>query len=130
MRTLFLTLTAAVMLLAPVSASAAVRGFVAVHPYARPYWYGGYWRPGYYWGPWGSWYGGCYPNSGEIKLDTRVKDAQVSVNGGYAGTTHEAKRMHLRPGNYNIEIREGGHSQFDEKIYVAAGKTVHLHPEL
>jgi hypothetical protein len=38
--------------------------------------------------------------------------------------------MHLRPGNYNIEIREGGRTQFSERVYVAAGKTLHLHPGL
>jgi hypothetical protein len=59
-----------------------------------------------------------------------VKDAQVFINGAYAGTTHQNKSMHLRPGSYNIEIREGGRTQYAEKIYVVAGKTLHLHPEL
>jgi hypothetical protein len=112
------------MAFAPTSASAA-RVFVG-RPYFggwyAPYW-GAYWGPGYY-----GYYG--YPNSGEIKLDTKVKDAQVFINGAYAGTTHENKSMHLRPGSYNIEIREAGHTQFDEKVYIAAGKTLHLHPGL
>jgi hypothetical protein len=38
--------------------------------------------------------------------------------------------MHLRPGSYNIEIREGGQTPFAEQVYVAAGKTIHLQPEL
>ena len=102
--------------------------------YGRPY-YGGFYRPfwGPYWGPaYGGYYGGyyAYPNSGEIKLDTKVKDAHVFINGAYAGTTHENKTMHLRPGTYNIEIREFGQSHFSQKVYVAAGKTLHLHPEL
>jgi hypothetical protein len=54
----------------------------------------------------------------------------VFINGAYAGTTHENKTMHLRPGSYNIEIREAGQTQFNQKVYVAAGKTLHLHPEL
>ena len=126
-----LILGAVLMSLAPVSASAAVRGFVVV---GRPY-YGGYyapfWRP--YWGGyWGGYYGPAYayPNSGEVKLDTKVKDAQVFINGAYAGTTHENKTMHLRPGSYNIEIREAGTTQYAEKLYVVAGKTLHIHPEL
>ena len=126
---LLMVLTAALMTLAPMSASAAVRGFVVV---GRPHYYGGLYRP--YWGPyWGPAYGGYYnahPNSGEVKLDTKVKDAQVFINGAYAGTTHQNKTMNLRPGNYNIEIREGGHTQFAERVYVVAGKTLHLHPEL
>jgi hypothetical protein len=126
-----LVLAAALMTLAPLSASAAVRGrvFIGGGYWGGPYWGGPYWG-GPYWGPyWGPAYY-AYPNTGEIKIDTKVKDAQVFINGAYAGTTHENKKMHLRPGSYNLEIREGGRAQFAEKVYVAAGKTLHLHPEL
>src|SRR5438034_9060397 len=123
-----LVLAAALMTLAPVCASAAVRGFVVV---GRPY-YGGFYRP--YWGPYWcpSYYGSVYaqPNSGEVKLDTKVKDAQVFIDGSYAGTTHQNKSMYLRPGSYNIEIREAGRTRYAEKVYVVAGKTLHLRPEL
>jgi hypothetical protein len=128
MKRIILTLAAALMTLAPITASAAVRGVVVV---GRPFgWYGGWYAP--YWGPyWGpSWGSAYYPNSGEVKLDTKIKDAQVFINGAYAGTTHENKTMHLRPGNYNIEIKEGGQTQFAQNVYVVAGKTLHLHPEL
>ena len=94
-----LVLAASLMMLAPVSAPAAVRVFVG-----GPY-YSGFYRP--FWGPyWGPAYYG-YSNAGEVKLDTKVKDAGVFINGAYAGTTHDNKTMHLRPGTYNIEIREG-----------------------
>ena len=131
MRKGLLILATALMTLAPMSATAAVRGFVVV---GRPY-YGGWYRPfwGPYWGPYWGVYGpayGYYPNSGEVKLDTKVKDAQVFINGAYAGTTKENKTMHLRPGNYNIEIREGSSLAFSQKVYVVAGKTLKLHPEL
>ena len=122
-----LILCMALMTLAPMSASAAIRGFVVV---GRPF-YGGFYAP--FWGPyWGGYWGSAYayPNSGEVKLDTKVKDAQVFINGAYAGTTHENKSMHLRPGNYNIEIKEGGQTQYAERVYVVAGRTLHLHPEL
>lgn len=123
MKKALLTLALGSALLAPMSASAAVRVFVG----GGPVFYGGY-RP--FWGPyWGPGYG-YYPNSGEVKLDTKVKDAQVFINGGYAGTTHDNKTMHLRPGSYNIEIREHGQTPFAEQVYVAAGKTIHLQPEL
>jgi hypothetical protein len=97
----------------------------------RPY-YGGSYRP--FWGPyWGTGYGTAYfayPNAGDVKLDTKVKDAGVFINGAYAGTTHDNKTMHLRPGSCNIEIREAGRTAFAEKVYVVSGKTLHLHPEL
>ena len=126
-----LILAAALMTLVPIGASAAVRGFVVV---GRPYFSGGFYRP--FWGPyWGSYWGPAYgyyyaPNSGEVKLDTKVKDAQVFINGAYAGTTKENKSMRLRPGNYSLEIRQAGRAQYARKIYVEAGKTLHLHPEL
>ena len=129
MRKGLLILAAAVVTIAPMNASAAVRGFVVV---GRPYYYGGWYAP--YWGPyWGPGWGGYYyghPNAGEVKLDTKVKDAQVFINGAFAGTTHQNKSMYLRPGSYNIEIREFGRTQYAQKVYVVAGKTLKLHPEL
>jgi hypothetical protein len=115
MRTGLLILAASLMALAPVSAPAQMRGYVMV---GRPYW--------------GPMYGGYYANpyAGEVKLDTKVKDAGVFINGAYAGTTHQNKSMHLRPGTYNIEIKEAGSTRYAEKIYVVAGKTLHLQPEL
>src|ERR1022692_134137 len=115
MRKGLLILAVSLMALAPLSAPAQVRGFVMV---GRPYW--------------GPMYGGYYasPNSGQVKLDTKVKDAGVFINGAYAGTTHQNKSMYLRAGTYNIEIREAGTARFTEKVYVVAGKTLHLHPEL
>jgi hypothetical protein len=117
-----LTLAIALMTMVPMSASAAVRVFVGGPVY------GGLYAP--YWGPYWGYRYGYFPNSGEVKLETKVKDAQVFINGAFAGTTHDNKTMHLRPGSYNLEIRENGQTPFSEKIYVAAGKTLHLHPEL
>jgi PEGA domain len=125
-----LVLAAALMTLAPTTASAAIRGGVFVGgPRFYGGWYGGYWGP-YYWGPYWGPYSYGYPYAGEVKLDTKVKDAQVFINGSYAGTTKEDKTMHLRPGSYKIEIREGERTAFSQDVYVAAGKTIHLHPEL
>jgi len=130
MRKGLLILAAALMTLAPMSAPAQVRTRVIV---GRPY-YGGFYRPywGSYWGYGPGYWGPVYahPNSGEVKLDTKVKNADVFINGSYAGSTKQNKSMYLRPGNYNIEIREAGRTQFAERVYVVAGKTLHLHPEL
>ena len=132
-----LILATALMMLAPMSAPAAVRVVVGrpLHGYyGRPLYgyYGGFYDPFWnpYWGP--AYYGGYYghPNQGEVKIDTKVKDAEVFINGSYAGTTRHNKSMYLRPGSYNIEIREGGRTQFAERVYVVEGKTLHLHPQL
>jgi hypothetical protein len=109
-----LALTFALITLAPTGASAAV--------FYRGYW-GPYWGPGYY----GYYYG---PTAGQVKLDTKVKNAEVFIDGAFAGTTHQAKSMYLRPGSYNIEIRELGVTKFAEQVYVVPGKTLHLRPTL
>jgi hypothetical protein len=124
MKKTLLILAVALMTLGPISSSAAVRGFVGVGPGWGGY-YGPYWGA-YSYGP----YGYFGPMAGEVKLDTKVKDAQVFINDAYAGTTKENRTMHLRPGNYKIEIREAGRTPFSENVFVAAGKTLHLHPEL
>jgi hypothetical protein len=128
MKKALLIMTAALVSLAPMSASAAVRAAVVVGGpvYYGPGWHSPFWAT--YWGPGPYYY--AYANAGEVKLDTKVKDAQVFINGAYAGTTKEDKTMRLRPGKYNIEIRESGQSRFAQDVYVAAGKTIHLHPEL
>ena len=133
MKKAILVLATALVAMMPLSASAAIRGgFVTVGPgfYASgwgPGWYG----PSPYWsGYWGRGPYYAYPLAGEVKLDTKVKDAQVFINGAYAGTTKDNKTMHLRPGSYNIEIREGAQTPFAQKVYVTAGKTIHLQPAL
>ena len=88
--------------------------------------YGGWYGPAY--GPYGPYAVG--PNAGQVKLETKVKDAQVFVNGAFAGTAGKLKTMWLRPGNYTIELRAPGRARYAEKIYVIAGKRITLNPDL
>ncbi|HXY51486.1 MAG TPA: PEGA domain-containing protein [Terriglobales bacterium] len=113
-----------VLMMAPLAASAGVRVLVA--PRFGWGWYAPYWAPYPY--PYG-YYGYALPE-GTLKFDTSVKDAEVYINGAYAGTVGQLKSLHLVPGSYDIEVRAAGRSQFEEKVYVVAGKTVHLNPEL
>jgi hypothetical protein len=113
---------AAAMMMAPLAAHAAR---VIVAP-AFGWGYGPYWGPYPY--PYG--YYDYVPATGAVKFDTDVKDAEVYIDGAYAGTVGKLKTMHLRPGKYDIEVRAPGRTQFDKKVYVAAGKTLHLNPEL
>ena len=128
MKKMLLIASAALMLL-PLTVAARGRVAVFVGPafapmgyYGYGYGYGGFYRPY----PFGPYYG--VPNAGQVKLDTKVKDAQVFVDGAYAGTSGKLKTMWMRPGNYTIEMRAPGQPQFAEKIYVVAGKTVHVEP--
>ena len=122
---LLMILTAAMLTLAPMSASAAVRGFVVV---GRPYyggWYAPYWGP--YWGP--SYYGGYYyghPNAGEVKLDMLERgspygDDERRVVALTVGDVPDV------PGQWSWN---NPFTQYAQKVYVVAGKTLHLHPEL
>ncbi len=115
------TMMLAPAFLAPATASAA-RIFIG----------GGFYGPGpYYWGPaWGPGYAFVGPAMGEVKIDTKMKDDEVFINGAFAGMTKDSKTFHLRSGTYNIEVRHAGQTEVNEKVFVAAGKTLHLHPEV
>jgi hypothetical protein len=116
-----LVVAGALLATVPLGASAAVRVFVGP-PVIGYGFYGPYGGPGYYglYAP--------YSNTGTLKIDSKAKDAEVFVNGSYAGTVKDNKTMHLRQGNYNIEIRHGGETTFSESVYVTAGKTLHIAP--
>ena len=108
------------------SATAFARGpaMVVVGPAFGPYgWYGPYYGP-YPYGPY------LVANVGQVKLDTHVKEADVFIDGSYAGTLRDLKTMMMRPGNYDIAVRAPGRETFEQKIYVVAGKTLKLRPEL
>jgi hypothetical protein len=122
----------ALVCIAPV-ASARPRVFVGGYfgpAFYGPAWYGPGWYgygPGWGWGP-GYGYGyNNVPTTGSVKLETKMKDAAVYVDGGYAGTVGELKTFHLRPGDYNLELRDHeGHSIYQERVSVIAGKTLKI----
>ena len=130
MKKLMLIASAALMLL-PLTVAARGRFGVFAGPgfgYGGGYGYGYGYGYGPLYGPsgYGSYYG--TPNAGQVKLETHVKDAQVFIDGAYAGTSGKLKTMWMRPGTYTIELRAPGQAQFAEKVYVVAGKTVHVEP--
>jgi hypothetical protein len=73
---------------------------------------------------------GIYSVAGEIRLKTNVKDADVFINGAYAGKAAKLKSIWLRPDTYNLEIRASGYASYSERIYVMAGKTMHIDAQL
>lgn len=117
------TLTLATI--APVASARPV--FVVRGGFYGPGWYGWY-GPG--WSPYYGYYGyGYAPNAGSVKIDTKLKETGVYVDGGYAGTVGQLKTFHLRPGEHTIDLRgPDGHSFYQEKITVLAGKTLTIHP--
>jgi hypothetical protein len=110
----------------PSMAGRHFRGGFFVGPVIRPW---GWYSPFYY-GPYGYYGHYGYPNAGQVKLETNVKDAEVFINGAYAGTAGKLKSMWLRPDEYNLEIRAQGRTLYAERIYVLAGKTLRVHADL
>jgi hypothetical protein len=88
-----------------------------------PFWFGGPWM-------------GVYPGYGyargsalgEVRIKTPLKDAEVMIDGAYAGTTSERKNMWLKPGAHDIEIRAAGHEPFQKRVYVLSAKTMTITP--
>jgi hypothetical protein len=107
--------------------------------YGRPGFYRPYYRP-FYGSFYDPFYDGFYhpgyrsgyrqgPRMGQVKLKDAPKQAEVYLDGGYAGVAGDLKNIWLQPGAYNIEVRDGGLSHA-ERIYVLSGKTVRIEPEL
>ncbi len=113
----------AVVFLAPV---ASARPFVVVGGYFGPAYYG----PAWYGPGWVAPYGYARgPVTGSVKFDTKMKDAAVYVDGGYAGTVGQLKTFQLKPGSHDIELRtHDGNSFYQEGIDVLAGKTLKIVP--
>lgn len=102
--------------------------------YGGPYYRYGY---GYGWPGWGSpWFwggpGGIYPGfwsgygfaggRGEVKLSGPARDAEVYIDGAFAGSAGKLKSMWLDPGVYEIEVKP----DYKRKVYVLGGKTLRL----
>jgi hypothetical protein len=127
-RTILLAaLAASLLLLLPAAASARVG--VGIGFYGGPY---GYWGGPYgYWGPWGypyygypyGYYGG--PPVGEVHIKSPDSDAQIYINGSFAGRAHDLKHIYLAAGTYNIEQRIGADRQ-RQRIYVVANRSVKI----
>jgi hypothetical protein len=86
----------------------------------EPLFYHPYYGSGFVWGP----------NMGEVKLHSDLKDAEVFLDGAYAGTVSERKSMWLDPGAYNLEVRALGKSTYAKRIYVLSGKSLRIKAKL
>jgi hypothetical protein len=118
----------ALLALLPASGFAYPRTAIIAGPAFGPYgWYG--WSGPYY-GPYPYGPFSAAPATGQIKLDTDVKDAEVFINGNYAGIVKQLKTMMMTPGKYDISIHAPGRQSFEQQVYILAGKTLKLHPDL
>ncbi len=63
---------------------------------------------------------------GYVKIDTHRKDENVAlyIDGGYAARIRKKKKLALRPGNHEIQLRDSdGRTIFRERVAVLVGET-------
>jgi hypothetical protein len=128
-----------------IPASAGVRlGTISIGAgygyYSGPYWPGYYWA-GYYPPPFfGGWYDPWFApyapvyfapqiNNGQVNLQTADKNAEVYLDGAYAGPASKLKSFWLAPGVYQLEVRAVGQTPQEKRIYVLTGKTLKIKME-
>ena len=64
-----------------------------------------------------------------MKIDTKLKDGSVYIDGGFAGTTKKLKKFSLRAGNHDIELRDSrGETILQERVQVIPHRTIELKP--
>lgn len=107
------------------------------YPYgAYGYSYGGYYPagyPGYGYGGYGGYVvpRGGYAAYGGIRIQGAPRNAEVYVDGAYAGIVDDYdgvfQRLDLEPGSHEIEIRSQGRP-LTYDVNVTPGQTVTLHP--
>ena len=116
--------------------------------YSSPSFYGPYSYPGYAWdfaayrwwpysGFWSPlYYPGMLPGfapsegKGEIRLDSSEKEAEVYIDGAYAGIARDLKSIWLDAGAYDLELRGEGDKIFQKRIYILSGKTLKISAKL
>ena len=128
-----------------VPASAGVRlGTISIGAgygyYSGPYWPGywaGYYPPPFFGGWYDPWFAPYYApvyyapqaNNGQVNLQTADKNADVYLDGAYAGPASKLKSFWLAPGVYQLELRAAGQATQAKRIYVLTGKTVKIKME-
>jgi hypothetical protein len=122
-----------------ISVGAGYSHFSGYSPYGYPYLYRPYWGAfgdpfwNYGWGGWlhPGYYGGFRqgPGMGLVKVKAPSKQAEVYVDGAYAGLAKDLGSMWLEPGAYDLEVREDS-DIFHKRIYVLSGKTVRINAGL
>jgi len=107
-------------------------------------WYAGYGWPGYsaygwsgyYGNRWGGYYGGSYGayggpygwSIGGVRMKVEPKDAEVYVDGYYAGIVDDFdgmwQQLRLDQGGYRIEVRKPGLTPLTFDVMVQPGRTI------
>jgi hypothetical protein len=99
--------------------------------YASPYWFGDPWYGGYQYPPYG--YYGWEPEA-SVRVEVTPRDAEVYVDGYYAGTVDDFdgsfQRLRVEPGEHEIAIFREGFRTFRQKVYLARDNTFRIRQAL
>ena len=99
-------------------------GFGYGYPYAYPYGYVGYPAPWY--GPYPYYYDG----SASLRLQVPQRNAEVFVDGYYAGVVDSFdgtfQRLYLEPGEHELELYLPGHRSIVQQLYLQPGKNTNV----
>jgi translation initiation factor IF-2 len=99
---------------------------------------GGYYGGGYYGGGYGGGYdsgtGSGYYGTGNLKLKVKPRDAEVYVDGYYAGLVDDFdgmfQKLELEAGPHRIEVRKAGYSTMTFEVRVPTEESVTYRGEL
>ena len=96
-------------------------------------WYSGYYGfygPAYYQYPISGPGRGCYDRSGSVRLQVSPQQAEVFVDGYFAGTVDDFdgvfQRLHIEPGDHEIQVYLAGYRPFSQRIYLQPGKSFNI----
>jgi hypothetical protein len=113
---------------------------IIVAPYVSPLWYYDPWFYDLQWGGVYGPYGGYYPHryrfdpGSAVKLEVKPKQAEVFVDGYYAGVVDDFdgtfQSLRLPPGEHEIELYLDGYRTNRQKIYLQPDNTFKLKHEM
>jgi hypothetical protein len=106
------------------------------HGYGYGYWGYPYWGWGFGWGwGWPYWNGPWYPSypywgyydpTPEVRLEVKPREAQVYVDGYFAGVVDDFdgvfQRLRMRPGGHELTLFLKGYRTVTQSIHVAVGQ--------
>jgi hypothetical protein len=96
------------------------------------------WGPGFYgYGPYPYYYSQypifgprLYDGSGSVRVEVRPRQAEVFVDGYFAGTADDFdgvfQRLNIEPGEHEIVVYLEGHRPFSQRFYLQPGKSFNI----
>ena len=85
------------------------------------------------WGPYPFYPAGSFDYNGgrgEIRLTADPKQAEVYIDGAYAGTADRLKNIWLDPGAYDLTVSSKDRESFHQRIYILSGKSLKIMAKL